>query len=459
MKNRSVLISILIVLFVLLCAVLATFFAFHFRHKERGEKESVGPHHDRPMLQMDGEFYINPYMPLSYLPHGFTLSGELTKEQAHNTGLEGVKYYTNTSTPNYFYTYQLWATPVSIDTLDSENRTWQYMRWIRCDAEEDRYSTLTLENVKIIAQRKNEVTWMDFDPYTYEEIGSGLYIRHYPIDERYDFLIGSASTKDEPMYFYLRDIRLDSQIDIRTADVEDFLSGQKVVMPTAELISEDSLSSVVAVLRNAGLSNVDVFESWVKNFREDAENDLGSATFSDADCRMTVMLLAGDSIIFDNLEKNYSGSYLMFDVDAIESKEDYQILRDKLDLFTTLFGEMRIVNGSYNNAFPDNWTQHGIRINNEACSIISIVFETYEGREVFVGHTGILIDCRNDAERESNYLFVEKLAFGEPYQMIKLNKPEELIELFSMRPDYSATEGGRSPLVFINDKYLGELEK
>ena len=53
---------------------------------------------------------------------------------------------------------------------------------------------------------------------------------------------------------------------------------------------------------------------------------------------MTVMLLAGELIKYDSVEEDYNGTYLMFDMDAIENKDEYSILKEKKQLFTTMFG-------------------------------------------------------------------------------------------------------------------------
>lgn len=82
---------------------------------------------------------------------------------------------------------------------------------------------LTLNDVKRLAQKGEALTWEDFDPFTYKETGSGLYIRDYPINGHFYLLIGSETPGGEILYIDLinRDTR--ATIDIRTQDVEDFL--------------------------------------------------------------------------------------------------------------------------------------------------------------------------------------------------------------------------------------------
>ena len=51
-----------------------------------------------------------------------------------------------------------------------------------------------------------------------------------------------------------------------------------------------------------------------------------------------------------------------------------------------------------------------------------------------MGHTGILIKDRDD------YLFVEKIAFEQPYQATKVKTVDELLNILSLRPEYFGEE-------------------
>ena len=58
---------------------------------------------ERPALVYDGKFYLDINCPESKLPAGLICAGKLTPEMAHNTGLEGMKYYTDGNEEEYFY--------------------------------------------------------------------------------------------------------------------------------------------------------------------------------------------------------------------------------------------------------------------------------------------------------------------------------------------------------------------
>ena len=216
-------------------------------------------------------------------------------------------------------------------------------------------------------------------------------------------------------------------------------------------ITEENLPSVCTVLEEHGLHNVSTFEKWVNDTNSGAEQE-DSSGFSDADCRMTVMLLAGDDIRSERVEKSYDGTYLMFDMDAITNNEEYSILKPKENLFTTLFGEMPI-SGSFEDAFPDNLKKYGISFTGKKYSVISLVFKAYEEEEAFVGHTGILVPYK------SGYLFIEKIAFSEPYRVTVVKAEDDLISTLSDRPDYTVEEGEPSPLVYKDDALIGSLDK
>ena len=226
----------------------------------------------------------------------------------------------------------------------------------------------------------------------------------------------------------------------------------------ASYITEDEVSKIGDVLRTAGLSNVDVFETWVYEYLENRDENFQSDAYSDADCRMTAMLLLDDQISCDGAE-DYTGDYLMIDVDKMENEDGYILIRDNLKVFTTLFGETKIPSSGIEAALPENWKKYGLKVFNDSASLVSLIFTTTDGKEVFTGHAGVLVDCGSLGITEyKNYLFVEKLAFGDAFMATELNDPKELIDIFSQRDDYAVGEGEPKPLVYINDELIGALK-
>ena len=204
-------------------------------------------------------------------------------------------------------------------------------------------------------------------------------------------------------------------------------------------ITKENVSQVCEILNEAGLSNVDVFEKWVKDSASGASEKASEMSgFTDADCRMTVMLLAGELIKYDSVEEDYNGTYLMFDMDAIENNDVYSVLKDKKQLFTTMFGEMAISKNGFAETLHENWSKHGINVESDKCSVISILFKAYEEEAAFVG---------------------EKIAFGDPFKITLFNDENDLIGMLSERPDYTSEEGDPAPVVYKNGERIGELKR
>lgn len=84
---------------------------------------------------------------------------------------------------------------------------------------------LTLYDVIVLAAKGYDLTWADFEEFNYIETGSGLYIRHYDIDDMFTLWIGGYGPDTEPMYFYLHaSDAWDEKIDIRDSDVNEFIA-------------------------------------------------------------------------------------------------------------------------------------------------------------------------------------------------------------------------------------------
>lgn len=194
-------------------------------------EEPDTPNAERPTLIMNGDAYVDPYMPVSNLPYGYQSAGKLTEEQANNTGLEGIEYFIHPSKTEDFYTYQECGTPIDLNTVDSEQRQWAYMRWIQVGNDAVDGRKLTLDDVIMLSQKGDALTWSDFERYQGWEVGSGLYIMRYEIDELFDVLVGGIPDK-APMYIYLRvHNEADDRIDIRIENVSTFIAAHRNDVP------------------------------------------------------------------------------------------------------------------------------------------------------------------------------------------------------------------------------------
>ena len=90
---------------------------------------------------------------------------------------------------------------------------------------------LTLDDVVTLSQKGDALTWSDFERYQGWDVGSGLYIMRYEIDELFDVLVGGVPD-ETPWYIYLRvNNEADDRIDIRTEDVSTFVEAHRNDVP------------------------------------------------------------------------------------------------------------------------------------------------------------------------------------------------------------------------------------
>lgn len=109
--------------------MIAIMMAFFLMSCQNQDKEDELP----PMITLYGSNYVAQYMPVKKLPDGYSYLGELTEEQANDTGLAGCKMYAYTvldSIPDFFV-YQECGTPIDENTLDLTKLQWAYVQWIR----------------------------------------------------------------------------------------------------------------------------------------------------------------------------------------------------------------------------------------------------------------------------------------------------------------------------------------
>lgn len=80
---------------------------------------------------------------------------------------------------------------------------------------------LTLDDVRLLAQKGEALSWTDFDPYRGSETGPGTW--QYVIDSLFDVLVGGDASDTGPEYVRLRNRDINAWVDIRTDDIENFI--------------------------------------------------------------------------------------------------------------------------------------------------------------------------------------------------------------------------------------------
>lgn len=85
---------------------------------------------------------------------------------------------------------------------------------------------LTIEDLEALAEKGDELSWVDFLPYKSEDIGSGLCILQFNISDKFTLLVGGIPY-EKPLYISLSNKKGNDKIDIRTDDVSSFVAKWK----------------------------------------------------------------------------------------------------------------------------------------------------------------------------------------------------------------------------------------
>ena len=166
---------------------------------------------------------------------------------------------------------------------------------------------------------------------------------------------------------------------------------QQVLLPTATYMGgNNTITEICKELSSAGASHVDTFQEWVTDFADSAgknaklkdswsdpekmHTDTGKCMdgweknhdYSDTDCRMTAFLLLDGLLHAESTEADYNGTYLMFDTEAIDNADRYKIKKQKINRFTTLYGEKHVIDEKHpETTFSDNWKHYGFQIDSD----------------------------------------------------------------------------------------------
>lgn len=187
---------------------------------------------------------------------------------------------------------------------------------------------------------------------------------------------------------------------------------------------------------------VEMMEMW------DSKNPL----FIGYNCRITTYDLLKDLITIKNPDTKNS-EWMVFDKNALENNPKKLFTDDEYKGFQAFFAsipaeETKDIHIHLKNVQTD-WKNKGIEFpDNENLSVISVFFHDFEDY-LFIGHMGILITAES-----GELLFIEKLAFHAPYQVVKFNNRTELNDYLMSKYDVSWNQPEARPFIMENGELL-----
>ncbi|MBM0651804.1 DUF4300 family protein [Capnocytophaga genosp. AHN8471] len=184
--------------------------------------------------------------------------------------------------------------------------------------------------------------------------------------------------------------------------------------------------------------------------------------FQGYNCRLTSFTLLRDLITFPADKKfatKEEDEVLFIDRESLHNTPKKFFTPEEENNFFTLFTEVPTTNtkdiNTHLQAMQQAWKERGIkfRYKNDPtkASLISAVFHsqiTPEENTLFVGHVGVLVPF------EGKLLFIEKLAFQEPYQAIKFANRTQLSDYLMNRYDVEWEQPNAIPFIMENDALM-----
>ncbi|MCS4534809.1 DUF4300 family protein [Corynebacterium sp. HS2168-gen11] len=245
----------------------------------------------------------------------------------------------------------------------------------------------------------------------------------------------------------------DSQAEIHTlfaaagipdADIRNFIAQ---VDDFNQHVPHDSLVQAGFVPYTPGEVHYDsagIIQSWLNTY----------PTYPGTNCRITTFTLLKSLLNFDTKHRLADPSLLFIDDDAITQKQPPLFPADEHELFHRLFSKVpttkALETGTHVADIAEFFQAQGIRFTNPNVHMITVfMHDTLEDpAALFVGHAGVAVPDGN------GWLFVEKLAFDQPYQALKFASLEQIGTYLSATYDEGAgVDYGRS-VIFDNNQLI-----
>lgn len=180
--------------------------------------------------------------------------------------------------------------------------------------------------------------------------------------------------------------------------------------------------------------------------------------FPGINCRITAFDLLKENIFVKNGKMTEGRSELFLDAEAIDTAPKPLFNAEEKEKFYNLFSSVPTELTKNREVHLQNikrdWNERGIEFRNAKASLITVWFHDYideEESELFVGHAGVLIPIS-----EQKLLFIEKLAFQEPFQAIVFDSRAQLSEYLMKKYDVEWEQPTASPFIMENGELMKE---
>ena len=182
-----------------------------------------------------------------------------------------------------------------------------------------------------------------------------------------------------------------------------------------------------------------------------------NGNFPGYNCRITAMNLFGDFLsVSADSQINAGEDVLFVDEEALKTDPDAlggSSLADFRALYSSMKAEDTTEIKRHVQTVQEEWASRGVTFReNERIRLITVFFHdkpTEEESLLFVGHVGVLLTAE-----DGTLYFVEKVAFQEPYRMLRFADRTALSDYLMGKYDTSWGQDTASPFIMENDKLM-----
>lgn len=237
----------------------------------------------------------------------------------------------------------------------------------------------------------------------------------------------------------------------------------------SQLLSDAGIeeSRITALMDRVEQFNASVKSEWLTDgFESAAPTDTkydpyemqdewtsANGSFPGYNCRITAFGLFSEWITAGADQPEVQGEdSLCTDLETISADPD-ALCGDSTAKFCALFAPVNAANSTeveaQVKALQEGWAACGIAFADSKASIVFHDKFSDEDNTLFIGHVGVLLP----AEDGSLY-FIEKVAFQEPYRLVKLQNRTELSDYLMEKYDTSWGQDTARPFIMENDTLM-----
>ncbi len=181
-----------------------------------------------------------------------------------------------------------------------------------------------------------------------------------------------------------------------------------------------------------------------------------NGSFPGYNCRITAFGLLGDRVtVAPDAPATQGEDFLFLDLEALK-QDEAGLCGESQAKFCALFAPVAAADSTNTEeqvrAFREGWTQRGIQFTQGSASLITVIFHdrfSDDAGTLSVGHTGVLLPGE-----EGTLLFVEKVAFQEPYRLLRFQDRQALSDYLTEKYDTAWGQDTARPFIMENDALM-----